>query len=164
MKIKLDIELDLPDECKDWSYAELQQLLFDEYINHATCCHLEAATKWCAKAYTNDEGKSPEGRVKDEGAKRIMDTHKLWGEICDKAEWNFKLKSDPKEKLDKDIATSLCVAIRDYPIAQRAPEGLDDESFVRGLNAGLAAACIAVELAKAIGIRVEKNDPEQEKE
>jgi hypothetical protein len=88
MKIKLTIELELPDDCNDWADAELQQLLFDEYVNHATCAHLEAATKWCAKAKVGSENEDP-------GGKQIFEMHKNWGEICGKAQWDFERMNNP---------------------------------------------------------------------
>jgi len=66
-----------------------------------------------------------------------------------------------KRKLDKDMTLALTAAIRGFPEIKKAPEEkLDDESFIRGFNAGIAIACHAVELAHAFGIKI----PEQEKE
>jgi len=79
MKVKLEIELELPDKYQDWSNEELQQLLFDEYVNHATCAHAEYAFDWCSKA--SDE---------DEGAKLILEDHRMWNKICKAAKWCFK--------------------------------------------------------------------------
>jgi hypothetical protein len=83
MKVKLNVELELPDYCKTWSDAEIQQLLFDEYVNHATCAHLEDATHWCCKARVGTEDEDPTGR-------QIFEMHKNWGEICSNATWDWE--------------------------------------------------------------------------
>lgn len=83
MKVKLNIELELPAECDDWSDAELQQLLFDEYVNHATCSHLEDATHWCAKAKVGTDNEDPSGKM-------IFEMHRTWGGICQNAKWDFE--------------------------------------------------------------------------
>lgn len=83
MKVKLNVELDLPDDCEGWSDAELQQLLFDEYINHATCAHLEDATHWCCEARV--------GMPDEDATKKIIfEHHQLWGEICSNATWDWQ--------------------------------------------------------------------------
>ena len=80
MKVKLSIELELPDSCKDFSHGELQQLIFDEYINHATCAHLEDAMKWLIKSQAD---------LSDVGAKLIYEMHNNWADICKNATWSF---------------------------------------------------------------------------
>ena len=79
MKVKLEIELELPDKYQDWSNEEINQLLFDEYVNYVTCAHLEDASSWCMKV--TDE---------DEGAKIILEEHRMWGKICKAAKWCFQ--------------------------------------------------------------------------
>jgi len=80
-KIKLEIELDIP-QIENYSDAELGQLLFDEYINHATCAHNEAALRWMCKKEITSAGKT--------GKNMIIKMHQTWAEICDKAKWSFK--------------------------------------------------------------------------
>lgn len=48
MKIKLEIELDIPDECREYSDDELAQVVFDAYINYASRKHLSDVITWMA--------------------------------------------------------------------------------------------------------------------
>jgi hypothetical protein len=82
MDVELKIKLALPDDCRSFSDGELAQLLFDEYVNFATCSHLDAAVKWCGKA-------GIETPQEDSTMKLIYEMHKTWGEICGQAEWSF---------------------------------------------------------------------------
>ncbi len=85
MKVTLTIELDLPDDVPSFeghSRASMGQLLYDSYVNYATCRHLEDAVKWCVKSGNNAE---------DIAAKHIYEHHKQWGDICAKAKWDFKV-------------------------------------------------------------------------
>ena len=43
MKVKLNVELELPDEYKDYSDAELRSLIYDEFIDFDSA---EEAVKW----------------------------------------------------------------------------------------------------------------------
>jgi hypothetical protein len=83
MKIKLTIELDLPDECSSFSDGELSQLLFDEYVNYATCAHLEDATHWCCEARVGTEDENLQKKI-------IYEHHKIWGNICDAVTWKYE--------------------------------------------------------------------------
>lgn len=84
MRVKLTIELDLPEECSSFSRGELSQLLFDEYVNHATCSHLEDATRWCCEARVGTESE-------DSQKKAIYEHHKIWGSICANATWDYDI-------------------------------------------------------------------------
>lgn len=75
MKIKLEIELEMPDQYKDWPMIELRQLIFDRYVNYATCKHLHDAVQWMADA---KDGKT---------VGYIIDSHKEWANICDSAQF-----------------------------------------------------------------------------
>lgn len=82
MKVKIIVELDVPDEkVKDFSKGEMAQLLFDAYVNYATCSHLQDSIEWCAKAGANSE---------DVVAKHIFEYHKLWGDICSNAKATYE--------------------------------------------------------------------------
>lgn len=83
MKVKLTVELDLPADCEEMDDAELAQLLFDDYINHATCSHLEDACHWCCEARVGMPDEDPTKKL-------IYEHHQLWGEICSKAKWGFE--------------------------------------------------------------------------
>ena len=87
MKVKLTIELELPDETPVVleAYREsLGQLLFDEYINYVTCAHLQDSVEWCAKGKVGSDNEDP-------GAKRIYQHHDTWGEICSNAKWGYEV-------------------------------------------------------------------------
>jgi len=86
MKVRLTIDLDIP-SVEDYSDGELQQLVFDEYVNHATCAHFEDAAKWLA------ESNKKNSVFKKENCELIFKMHKTWGDICSNAK--FKL-----EKID----------------------------------------------------------------
>tara|TARA_Y100000310_G_C20622404_1_gene784087 strand:+ start:302 stop:565 length:264 start_codon:yes stop_codon:yes gene_type:complete len=86
MKVKLNIEIELPDEFSDYSHAEMQQLLFDEYVNTVACSHLRDAVEWCGEARvgTADE---------DSNKKIIYEHHQAWGKICTQATFDFEMES-----------------------------------------------------------------------
>lgn len=92
MKIELKIGLDLPDECQTMSQAELQQLLFDEYINAITLHHREKAMDWAYQSVL--EADNPEKLPIDNNqAKKLYLHHKLWGDTTSQPEWNLTVKS-----------------------------------------------------------------------
>ena len=87
MKIKLIIELELPDQTPEVleEYNEaLGQLLFDDYINYVTINHMSDAVEWCSKGRLGSE-------KEDLAAKQIYQHHKTWGRICRDATWNFEI-------------------------------------------------------------------------
>lgn len=68
MKIKLEIELEIPDECKEWSDGELSQYVFDNYTNYVTVQH----SSQVLDCYD----------IKDDFMKQHMiDHHKEWADI-----------------------------------------------------------------------------------
>lgn len=81
MKIKLTIELDLPDEANDWSDAELRQVVFDSYINYATCQHMQDAVHWMARSAKSEP---------DSAGRAIAEIHSNWGDICSQATWTME--------------------------------------------------------------------------
>lgn len=83
-KITLTIELEIPN-VENWTDGELSQLIFDEYINHATCSHYEDATHWMAES-----GKREKEGKDTFAANQIAKMHQTWGEICSKAKWLWK--------------------------------------------------------------------------
>lgn len=68
MKVKLEIELDIP-EIEGWSPGEVGQLVFDAYTNYVTVSHLEDAMHWLCKP--EDGGTT----------KQIVDYHNTWAGI-----------------------------------------------------------------------------------
>lgn len=83
MKIRLTIDLDIPDECRDWSDAALRQGIFDDYVNYNTIAHATAAVDWCKKAKVG----TPEERPTE---KLIFEHHKLWTEITTQPKWTLE--------------------------------------------------------------------------
>ena len=87
MKVKLTIEIELPDQTAD-VLAEIRedlgQVLFDSYINYATCSHAEDAVIWCAEAKVGSKDE-------DSTAKAIFEYHNNWKNICRNAIWNFEV-------------------------------------------------------------------------
>lgn len=79
MKIKLEIELEMPDQYKDWPMNELHQLIFDSYVNYATCKHLDDVLQWMVDA--------KDSKTVD----YIIDMHKEWGKICASAQFKVKV-------------------------------------------------------------------------
>lgn len=92
MKVELAIRLDLPDECSKMSDDEISQIIYDNYVNYATCSHLKDSAKWCARGRIGSEDE-------DVSAKRIYVVHRNWGEICSNASWSMR-RIDDKTKLD----------------------------------------------------------------
>lgn len=88
MIVKLEIYLNLPQEMlDDFPGNHLTQLLFDEYVNYATCAHAEDASYWCSKA-------SKETGDLKESSQRIQDIHHNWMGICKNAKWDHKMVDD----------------------------------------------------------------------
>lgn len=86
MKVKLTIELELPDdvpELTEHGRDGLSQLLFDSYINYATCKHFQDSVTWCAKGKVGSDNEDPR-------AKLIYQYHDNWGHICSNVKWDFE--------------------------------------------------------------------------
>lgn len=75
MKIKLEIELEVPDVCEEMPNDELDQLLFDTYINYVTISHHRDALRFMS-----------------ENVSDLANYHATWGDICSSA--NFVIKKD----------------------------------------------------------------------
>ena len=80
MKVRLTIDLDLPDELTDYPDAELSQFLFDVYTNFVVVQHLSEALKWCA--YQNPET--------DTTARRIFQYHREAGKYTKPVTWRYE--------------------------------------------------------------------------
>ena len=78
MKVRLTIDLDIPDECGEWGDDFIYQYLFDVYVNYVTISHCRDAVQWCGKA-----NESPT-------AERIYKQHQLWGKITSQPEWTME--------------------------------------------------------------------------
>ncbi len=90
MKIKLEIELELPDETPevlDAYQEDIGQVLYDAYINYASSAHFQDAVKWCSRGNIGSDHELP-------SAKKIFQYHNTWGEICSKAQWTYKVIED----------------------------------------------------------------------
>ena len=78
MKVRLTIDLELPDELSGFSKPELDQLLFDAYINYITCAHYEDALNRIERGHINDTAES------------IVDYHKQWGRTSKPVNWSYE--------------------------------------------------------------------------
>lgn len=78
MKIKLEIELELPDECKEWSDGELSQYVFDGYTHYVTCQHSIDVVNWCVAKQRGE----PTGT-------QIFHYHELWRDIARAAKYKI---------------------------------------------------------------------------
>lgn len=81
MKLRLVIDMELPDEISDYSDAELRQLVFDAYINYNTCSHLADSVEWLARSQ-----QSPDNAA----APRIYKHHDTWGDISRNVKWSIE--------------------------------------------------------------------------
>ena len=50
MKVKLEIEFEVPDKLSKFSKAELREAYWEELLHYAQCKHLEDALQWHLKA------------------------------------------------------------------------------------------------------------------
>lgn len=81
MKLRLVIDMELPDEISDYSDAELRQLVFDAYINYNTCSHLADSVEWLARSQ-----QAPDDIV----ASQIYKHHTTWGKISGNVKWSIE--------------------------------------------------------------------------
>jgi len=81
MKVKLTIELDLPEECAAYSADELRQLLFDVYVNYVRRAHLLDAVYYMDKGQVGSPDETPVLAT-------LGSHHRLWAKICKSAVWD----------------------------------------------------------------------------
>lgn len=84
MKATLTIQLDLPYNPAEVSTDELAQILFDQYINYATCAHLRDSMDWLCKSLK-------EGEPHKDVYKYMSERHTKWADICEKAKWRLEI-------------------------------------------------------------------------
>lgn len=77
MKIQLTIELDIPDEIKEYTLPELQQWVFDGYVNYVTVSHYKDALTWMAQPTSITQAE-------------IVQNHDNWGNWANTAKWSVK--------------------------------------------------------------------------
>lgn len=87
MKVRLTLELDLPDDTPlvpGHEKASLGELLSDTVTNYLAVSHSLDALEWCARAKLGmpDE---------DVGGRRIFEHHRQWADICKEAQWSFEV-------------------------------------------------------------------------
>lgn len=76
MKVRLSIDLDLPDGLQAHPDG-IGQLLFDQYINFVPVQHYCEALKWLDEKTPN--------------ADKIVEIHKEWGNIASQPHWTYSL-------------------------------------------------------------------------
>ena len=67
MKVKLEIEFEVPDKLSKFSETELREAYWEELLHYAQCKHLEDALRWHLRASA--------GETSDQ---IISDHHQLW--------------------------------------------------------------------------------------
>lgn len=83
MKIKMEIEFDIPDKLSKFSDAELREAFWEEFLNYAVVSHLSDALRWATNKIPNSN--------------QILEHHQLWGEYLDKGRiTNFKVTEREK--------------------------------------------------------------------
>lgn len=83
MKLRLTVELDLPDECSEWSDPELRQMVWDSYVHYVTVSHLRDQLTWLVHSQNKPECAT---------TKEIHDIHKNWADIGSKAGNTFTIE------------------------------------------------------------------------
>lgn len=83
MKVRLTIDLDLPEAEYSEVTLELMQNVFDAYTNYVTCSHLQDALRWCVRGKVGSDSEDP-------AAKRIYEYHNLWADISANAKWDLE--------------------------------------------------------------------------
>lgn len=76
MKIKLEIELEVPD-VENMTAEQLSQVMWDGYVNYVTRRHAEDALKWCARM------------SRETSAAAIYKHHDTWTDIAASAVWRI---------------------------------------------------------------------------
>lgn len=70
MKVKLEIEFEVPDKLSKFSDTELREAFWEELLRYAAVSHLADALRWA----TNDTLNS----------NKISEHHQVWGKYLDK--------------------------------------------------------------------------------
>ena len=174
MKVRLTVELDLPDDFEKYTDRELLELIDGEYFNYITCSHTEDALKWCAKGKIGTENEDPLD-------KRIFENHAMWSEICKRSKWTIEEKITPgkQESFDplylpaKNVSPEqqkqlleLAIECRQMPLpdeeltASIPYKFSENPVMVFGFNAGDANNF--VDLAKKLGVEILQPPPERD--
>lgn len=84
MKVKLHIELELPEECEHLLKDELTELLYEYYVDFVTKAHHKKAITWFKKAHR------PTTQEAMESASLVHRVHKTWFQICKTAKLSIE--------------------------------------------------------------------------
>ena len=85
-KVHIDIDLELPDEYDDWTDEQIQECVFHEYINKATCAHAEDVLKYMAESAQN---KSMQKQYDE-----MVRIYKQWHVICKLAKYSIEMENE----------------------------------------------------------------------
>lgn len=78
MKVKIEIEFEVPGEFSKFSNTELREAFWKEFLHYAVVGHLADAVRWAVNRMSNSD--------------KISENHKLWGNLLDKGKiTNFKV-------------------------------------------------------------------------
>lgn len=83
MKVRLTVDLDLPDQYAAWTAAEMRQMLFDSYVNYVHIGHLEDALDHYDSGglYTVDEKQS---------GRQMYEHHREAAKFTKPVTWNYE--------------------------------------------------------------------------
>lgn len=84
LKINITIKLNLPENFREFSEAELRQAIFDEVVSFISQQHAEQAVEWCSKLMKEvaDENKI---------TLNLWRHHREWSEITKQPKFKIKV-------------------------------------------------------------------------
>ena len=85
MEVELKINLTIPDDAKLVEGQELEslrQLIFDEFINYATCSHLNDSIDWLSNSHSREGEEQLRYNI-------IAKHHMTWADICQGMNWDI---------------------------------------------------------------------------
>lgn len=79
MKVKVEVELEIPDDYANAHEYEIMDLVWSNFYHYSHCSHLNDVTKWMARIEQTDTTKA------------IIARHKNWAKILEKGEKSLKV-------------------------------------------------------------------------
>ena len=86
MKIRLEIEFEVPDKLSKFSEKGLRETFWEEFLRYAVVSHLEDAVHWAINKTPNSD--------------KISEHHQLWGDYLDKGKITAFEVIKPAKKVD----------------------------------------------------------------
>ncbi len=88
MKVKLEIEFEVPDKLSKFSDTELREAFWEEFLRYAVVGHLADAVRWATNKTPNSN--------------EISEHHQLWGNYLDKGKITAFEITQPAKKVCDD--------------------------------------------------------------